>query len=733
VAPGPSWVAGSENDRAVYSSSTFDARAPVIERSRLRWLPWLFVAVGIYVAVTVTFSEVRQLELVTNTLDLGVYQQAFWSAAHGRPFYEAPDWETGSYGSLLEIHSAFVLYAVVPIYAAFPNALTLFVVQSLVVGLAAVPLFSFAADVTGSSRRAFVAALLYLTWFPVVAGNLFDFHAEAFVPLAMFLVAYLWNRSLYGWGFLAAGLGFATFEVVPVFLFFLAAFFLLPPLVRIARHRYAGRLRPAGVVPPGRSGLSVEPGDHRRVWACLLLMVAAVGAYYLLFLIRSRLLEMAFGLAPFPANASGYPVGTTPGVLGLTWANLGANFAMKENYWLLAFATLGFLPLLNPRAWILPAPWVGFTLLSARPNYVVVGNQYGFLAASVVFPALVFGLARLDLTWLSTALGLEGDARPAVADTQDVRRRWRRPSSRELGLIAVLIALIAVSLLYTPLNPAMDTEPHVGFGAAYLLQPNVPSGFPSIERLVRLIPAGATVLASRDVFPLVADDENAYSLFSPSRVNAFQTPFGPNALPSFVALSDTPLSPLTSAPPWLIPLLFEPNAFGVRAVAWNGPSGVVTLFEAGYRASPEWIGPPPTNATYRPYAGLAPVGGAAVVSGAAPTGNGTAIISPLGSAAVFWTGPGADLLGGPYAAMLLVRAIPSVAAASGSLAVLRVTATGFGQSVAFSTVYSFSQVGAGNWTAIPFTFDFPTVALDLQVRGATLSPNVQVEVASLAM
>ena len=66
-------------------------------------------------------ARVRALELQTTTWDQGIYMQSLWSTVHGRPFYEAADFETGGFSSFLQVHSAFVLYLLVPIYAALPS------------------------------------------------------------------------------------------------------------------------------------------------------------------------------------------------------------------------------------------------------------------------------------------------------------------------------------------------------------------------------------------------------------------------------------------------------------------------------------------------------------------------------------------------------------------------------------------------------------------------------------
>ena len=174
---------------------------------------WLLVAVVVYFAVAFSLSWLRAIELQTTTWDLGLYQQALWTTAHGRALYETADVETGGFGSLLDVHTSFVLFLVAPLYGALPYQTTLFALQAAVVALASVPLYFLARDLTGSPRLALVAGLMYLVWTPTLSGNLYDFHPEAFLPLEVFALVLCWNRGRYAAGFAVAALAFATLEI----------------------------------------------------------------------------------------------------------------------------------------------------------------------------------------------------------------------------------------------------------------------------------------------------------------------------------------------------------------------------------------------------------------------------------------------------------------------------------------------------------------------------------------
>ena len=403
---------------------------------------WLVVAIGAFVAVSFALSWLRLIEFQTTTWDLGVYQQAIWTAAHGRPFYETPDVETGGFGSLLQVHSVFLFYLLVPLYAAFPDATTLLAVQSVVVALAAVPLYFLAGDLSSSRHVGLVTGLAYLAWTPVLSSTLYDFHPEAFLPVELFTLALLWERGRYAWGFIVGAVAFSTMELAPVLTFFLGVFGLLE--ASRGSEANASSSRPSRSWPVRldriRAWLSVP-----RVRASLGLMVASGAAYELLLFLRVDVLTVWLGTYPLPTPVTGYVIGGTPTGLQLSWASASIGLPQKLAYWGIAAGLLAFVPFFAPRALVLSIPWFAFTLFSANLNYVTLGFQYGFIVASSLLVAFAYGFPvaqrlvgriadRLDHRRPSSA----GASRPAPRGTET--RRGRR-----VLLLSGFIMLLAVN------------------------------------------------------------------------------------------------------------------------------------------------------------------------------------------------------------------------------------------------------------------------------------------------
>jgi uncharacterized membrane protein len=152
--------------------------------------------VAIFVAAFygVTFSVLsllRHSSFNTHTFDLGLHHQATWNSLHGRLFeYTLKSSDSYVLPNLLGDHVNLILLLAVPFYAIHDGAGTLLVLQAIVVGSAAFPLYRIARDVTKGPAPALLFVLLYALNPALHAANLFDFHA--IVPAASFLIWALW-------------------------------------------------------------------------------------------------------------------------------------------------------------------------------------------------------------------------------------------------------------------------------------------------------------------------------------------------------------------------------------------------------------------------------------------------------------------------------------------------------------------------------------------------------------
>lgn len=707
-------------------STEFDTDPTPSSLTARRGAIYLAVAAGLYAVVVISLSFLRWTELFTGTWDLGIYQQALWATGHAHPLYESADLETGGFASLLQIHSSFVLFAVAPIYNAAPTALTLFVLQGVVVAAGAFPLYAYAIERTGSVRVALAAALVFLAWAPVLSGNLYDFHVEAFLPLEFFTILWLWQR---GWYVVAAPvllLGFLTLEVAPVLTFFIGLYFLIPAPGAWDRYRVR---RAAGAKRRARRWRDefVAWLRSRRTIASLALLVASLVAFGLIVVARQQWIEAYFGIPPYPSNPLGYVGGYDPSGLGLGLAYVAYGFAPRFFYWLALFALLGMIPLLAPRELLLAVPWVAFTFFSFSLNFVEIGYQYGFLAACALFPAFIAGLpyaVRLVQRRIDTTFGAALPAIPSGAATAVRSRRLRWVDAT----FVVATFLVAVNLLAGPINPALHQAP--GFGEGYVLVYAPPNGFDDVRQVAGLVPNGALVVATSDLFPLVANSLSAYTLGSYTGYSP-RLPFSQIDPPPYVLLSE---NRTFEVPAWLSDLLYNSTVYGLRGIAWASTAGPVLLFETRYAGAPLELGAAPVVPQNYSATALRPtVVGHLVVTGDADFPYGVGNFP--GSSGLFMYGPSTLLPAGNFTVTVWVHAapVPGALPTNASEKVLVLVPHAFGLVRPNMYLYNLTSLTRAAWTPVHFPLDLPGPTLQFLLAGSAVLAGIAITVGALVI
>jgi uncharacterized membrane protein len=129
----------------------------------------------------------RYNRLGTTIFDLGIFDQAVWLIAHGRPIFLSTRGLT-----IFADHFSPILYLIAPLYWIWDTPKTLLVLQTLACAMGAHPVYLYAVKRLKDSRLGLLFAAAYLLY-PALQGlNCFDFHPESIaVPLI-----------LYGWWFM---------------------------------------------------------------------------------------------------------------------------------------------------------------------------------------------------------------------------------------------------------------------------------------------------------------------------------------------------------------------------------------------------------------------------------------------------------------------------------------------------------------------------------------------------
>jgi uncharacterized membrane protein len=91
-------------------------------------------------------------------------------------------------------HPDFLLLLWLPVFCIFPCMYSLFLFQSLMISLAARPVYLLARDATGNRMTALIAAAGLLLYAPVASVHVFAIHDDAFALAALLFAFYFFQR-----------------------------------------------------------------------------------------------------------------------------------------------------------------------------------------------------------------------------------------------------------------------------------------------------------------------------------------------------------------------------------------------------------------------------------------------------------------------------------------------------------------------------------------------------------
>ena len=149
------------------------------------WQAGLFGMILIYVVYFTKISLDVHHGLGTSSYDVGLYDQGVWLMSRGKaPFV------TLMGRNLMGDHASLILIFVAPLYWLFPATGTLFFIQSLFIGLGALPVFLAARKRLQSEAMALVLAACFLLHPAVGWTNRENFHPDCFVAFFVGMAIY---------------------------------------------------------------------------------------------------------------------------------------------------------------------------------------------------------------------------------------------------------------------------------------------------------------------------------------------------------------------------------------------------------------------------------------------------------------------------------------------------------------------------------------------------------------
>ena len=181
---------------------------------------------ALFYAVFMSFYTLRwHFKLQTHVFDLAINNNLMFGGLKG-VFMESPVVFANDPQRYLAAHAKYGCYLFLPIYALYPKAETLIVLQSTLLGFGALPLFAFARRHI-SAWAAAGLALAYLCYYPMHGAN---FYEVKWVPVAsFFLLSVIWAADAKRWVLLGIAFTWTLLlrEDMPIALAVVGVFLLL--------------------------------------------------------------------------------------------------------------------------------------------------------------------------------------------------------------------------------------------------------------------------------------------------------------------------------------------------------------------------------------------------------------------------------------------------------------------------------------------------------------------------
>lgn len=428
---------------------------------------WLVSLVICYTLLFSYFTIFRYLSLHASAYDLGIYNQALFTAVKsGKFFYYTADLPANPSGSIFGTHFLPILFILWPIYSVFPRVETLLVAQSFVLALSAIPLYLLGRKLL-SKRTALLFSVLYLSSPLIQSPNWFDFHPEAFIPLGLLTAIYAMNSKR--WGLYFAGVLFALSSLE-----FAAVITGLYSLIKIVEHR-------RGLLTSIRAKNLLQPGPV----SLITLTISLVWFCFSTFAIRT----FNPGNAYFEGGLSTWSILGASSILMVPFklvldpyhAGLALGYELPQKLLFLVQIFGPFIIFLRKarRYLLMTLPWTLISLPSNFTPYYTMYSQYLVFYAPFVFAGALYGLRRL------VQLGL---------NPRKLIFRFY-PTT--------IIACVFVALLFAvPMATSLNANP-VGITSVNQHQQLV-------TEVVSMIPSDASVLTQPNLFPLVSGRSSAY-------------------------------------------------------------------------------------------------------------------------------------------------------------------------------------------------------------------------------
>ncbi len=179
---------------------------------------WDKVIVGLMVltyTVVMSYFSIHRYNAFASSYDLANADQTVWNSIRGTFFSLS-----GTVGTVSRFnnHADLILAVISPIYLIWDNVRMLLITQSLLIGLAAVPIWLIGKLILKNKWLALGIAGTYLLNPTVTWANMYDFHGVTIAMMTLLFCLYFGMKKEWRWMYMFALLSALTKEEIPLIL-----------------------------------------------------------------------------------------------------------------------------------------------------------------------------------------------------------------------------------------------------------------------------------------------------------------------------------------------------------------------------------------------------------------------------------------------------------------------------------------------------------------------------------
>ena len=440
-----------------------------------------------YSIILSLYTCLRHETFKTRAYDLGIFMQALWTTIHANKFFfETPDLGISEGGSFFGVHFSPIMFLLLILYYLFPHAYTLLIFQSFLLGLAAIPLYKLAKEITKNQELALTFSAIYLIYPPIIATNLFDFHLESFFPIIFFSAFYYLEKEEFNKFYITLILGLTILDFASTILVSSTLF-------------YASFIK-------YRKNILKYKATNPKIKNHILKSTVLIATAAIYFKVAIKIIDL-FGVTPFSKTMNWPDLGSNIHEIILGLLNpykiikaLSYDISTKISWILIITLPLLFLPFFAPLELIPVLPWIAAALLSRYPPYYQLGWQYGAQYAPFIFFATINGYKNI-LKFSDIKI-----SRKRIFFTQKILTWYKKLNKKKMTSLAITLSMfvVVIGLLARPILPLF-------IGTAYADTPTIPNQHTQyLRKILSYVPDNASILAQNNIFPHVAHRVHAY-------------------------------------------------------------------------------------------------------------------------------------------------------------------------------------------------------------------------------